>query len=88
VNTNVLIAAITAGSSLAIAITALLLNHRGFGDLRGEMANLRREMDNRFADLRSEMNHRFDDLTRYFEAPFNGLEERIERLDHPVERGR
>ena len=80
-NPNVLIAAITAGSSLAIAITALLLNHRGFADLR-------REMDNRFSDLRSEINHRFDDLTRYFEARFNGLEERIERLEHPVERGR
>jgi hypothetical protein len=88
VNPNVLVAAITAGSSLAIAITALLLNDRGFGDLRGEMASLRREMDNRFADLRSEINHGFEDLTRYFEARFNGLEERIERLEHPVQRGR
>ena len=36
-NPNVLVAAITAGSSLAIAITALVLNHRGFSDLRSEM---------------------------------------------------
>jgi len=30
VNPNVLVAAITAGNSLAVAITALVLNHRGF----------------------------------------------------------
>ena len=29
-NPNVLVAAITAGNSLAVAITALALNHRGF----------------------------------------------------------
>ena len=67
-NTNVLVAAITAASSVAVAITALLLNHRGF------------------ADLRSEMNNRFDDLYRYIDARFKGIEDRLERLEHPVVR--
>jgi hypothetical protein len=36
--------------------------------------------DKRIDDLRSEMSHRFEDLTRYIEARFKALEDRLERL--------
>lgn len=50
----------------------------------GQESSLNKRID----DLRSEMNHRFDDLVRYLDARFSALHERIERLEHPVERGR
>ena len=40
----------------------------------------------RLDDLRSEVNHRFDDLIRYIEARFKAVEDRLDRLEHPVAR--
>lgn len=52
-NANIVVAVITAASSVAGAITALILNHRGFADLRSEMSHrfedLHRYLDMRFA---------------------------------------
>lgn len=76
-NSDVLVAIISASSSVIVAVTALVLNHRGFADLRSEM-------NHRFDDMRSEMNHRFDAVDKRFDL----LEERVrkleDRLEHPV----
>jgi hypothetical protein len=76
-NPNVVVAIVTASSSVIVAVTALVLNHRGFADLRSEM-------NHRFEDLRSEMNHRFDAMGKRFDL----FEERVrkleDRLEHPV----
>jgi poly-gamma-glutamate capsule biosynthesis protein CapA/YwtB (metallophosphatase superfamily) len=44
-NPNVLVAAITAAGGIAVAITALLLNSRGFTDLGVRIADLGGRMD-------------------------------------------
>jgi len=36
--------------------------------------------------LRNEINHRFEDLLRYIDQRFKNLEERLERLEHPITR--
>jgi hypothetical protein len=59
-DSNVLAAVISAAGSMIVAITALVLNHRGFADLRSEM-------NARFADLRSEINVRFGGVERRLE---------------------
>jgi hypothetical protein len=87
-NPNVVVAIVSASGSVIVAVTALVLNHRGFADLRSEMnhrfGDLRSEMSNRIEDLRSDMNHRFDAVDKRFDL----LEERVhkleDRLEHPV----
>ncbi len=72
-NSNVLAAIISASSSVIVAVTALLLNHRGFSDLRSEM-------NHRFGEMRSEMNHRFDAVDKRFDR----LEERVRTIEYQV----
>jgi Tfp pilus assembly protein PilN len=44
-------------------------------------------LDKRIDDLRAEINHRFDDLKDWIRSEVKRLEERIERIEHPVVRG-
>jgi tetrahydromethanopterin S-methyltransferase subunit G len=43
-------------------------------------------VNQRIDDLRNEINHRFEDLLRYIDQRFKNLEERLERLEHPITR--
>ena len=43
-------------------------------------------VNQRIDDLRNEINHRFEDLLRYIDQRFKKLEERLERLEHPITR--
>ncbi len=52
------------------------LNHR--------VSDLNETMNRRFSDLNEAMNHRFSDLKDFIKSEVSRLEERIERLEHPV----
>jgi hypothetical protein len=51
VDSNVLIALISACSSGLVALTALLLNYRGFSAIDSRFASLDKSLDNRFASI-------------------------------------
>ena len=51
-NPNVLIAAIAAGGSIVIAVTALLLNYRAFSSIDGRFASIERRLELIEADLK------------------------------------
>jgi flagellar capping protein FliD len=56
-------ALISAGSSALVAITALLLNYRGFSSLENRAASLENRFssfENRFASLETRMDARFN----------------------------
>ena len=56
---TVIVALITAGTSALVAITALLLNYRGFASIDARFASLESSVSGRFASLESSMNSRF-----------------------------
>lgn len=55
--------------------------------LNRRIDDLRSEMVARISDLRSEMVARFDGLRDLLRSEIMRVEERIERLEHPVARG-
>ena len=55
--------------------------------LNRRIDDLRSEMVARIDDLRSEMVARFDGLRDLLRSEIKRVEERIERLEHPVARG-
>jgi hypothetical protein len=48
--------------------------------------DLRDSMNRRFDDLRETMNKRFDDLHDLLKSEVKRVEERLERLEHPIVR--
>ena len=48
--------------------------------------DLRDSMNRRFDDLRTSMNNRFDDLHDLLKSEVKRLDERLDRLEHPVVR--
>jgi hypothetical protein len=56
---TVIVALISAGASTLVAITALLLNYRGFASIDARFASLENSVSGRFASLESSMNGRF-----------------------------
>jgi hypothetical protein len=61
---NVLIALISAASSGVVAITALVLNYRGFASIDGRFASLESAMNSRFASV----DNRFASIERSLET--------------------
>lgn len=53
---NVLIALIGAGSSGLVAITALILNHRGFESINARIGSLEATVNTRFASVDNRLN--------------------------------
>ena len=51
-NANVLIAAISAGGSIVIAVTALVLSYRGFASIDGRFVSIERRLDMMQQDLK------------------------------------
>jgi len=60
---NVLIALIGASSSGLVAITALVLNYRGFNAIDGRFASLESSMNSRFASV----DNRFASIERHLD---------------------
>jgi hypothetical protein len=56
---TVIVALITAGTSALVAITALLLNYRGFASIDARFASLESSVNGRFSSLEGTMNSRF-----------------------------
>jgi len=73
-NPTVLGTIITSSGSILVAVVALVLNHRGFADLRSEM-------NARF----SAVNGRFDDMKTGFETRFLAIEQRLDRIEHRLD---
>ena len=48
--------------------------------------DLRDSMNKRFDDLRETMNKRFDDLHDLLKSEIKRIEERLDRLEHPIVR--
>lgn len=71
-DSNVLVALITASSSGLVAITALVLNYRGFTSIDGRFSSL----DNRFAAI----DHRFDSI----DNRFNSIEHRLDAMQEDM----
>lgn len=74
---TVIVAIITASSSVAVAVTALFLNYRGFSSLESRMANvesLLRDHGERLARIETELKNQSERIAH--------LEERIPPLIH------
>jgi len=56
---------------------------RSIAHLDKRIDDLRAEMNARFAEI----NHRFDDLKDWIRSEVKRLEDRIERIEHPVVKG-
>jgi len=70
---TVIVALISAGGSVLIAMTALLLNYRGFTTLENRMGAI----ETRVNSLEIRVNQRFDDLT----GAINELDKRLTRVE-------
>jgi hypothetical protein len=54
-DSNIATALISAGGSVLVAITALLLNYRGFASLDARLTSLEARVDARFNSIQSDM---------------------------------
>jgi hypothetical protein len=66
VNPNVLTAVITTAGSMAIAITALVLNYSSFRALSGHMGSIERRLDSierRLETIEADLKHFYRDLS-------------------------
>jgi hypothetical protein len=61
---TVIVALITASGSVLVAITALLLNYRGFASIDGRFASI----DGRFAALERRMDSMQNDLKEFYKV--------------------
>jgi hypothetical protein len=59
---------------------------RSIAHLDHRIDDLRDSMNKRFDDLRETMNKRFDDLHDLLKSEIKRVEERIDRLEHPIVR--
>lgn len=77
---TVIVALISAGASALVAITALILNYRGFSSIDARFASL----DNRITALENRIDARLaaiqGDLKEFFRI-LNELEKRVTRLE-------
>ncbi|HEX5227048.1 MAG TPA: hypothetical protein VFW44_05035 [Bryobacteraceae bacterium] len=73
------IAVIVGGYLLGIFFQSRSISH-----LDRRIDDLRDSMTGRMDDLRNSMNKRFDDLHDLLKSEVKRVEERIDRLDHPV----
>jgi len=71
---TVIVALITAGTSALVAITALLLNYRGFASIDARFASLESSVSGRFASLESSVSGRFASLESSVSGRFASLE--------------
>jgi len=69
-------ALIAAGSSVLVAVTALLLNYRGFGSLESRFGSL----EGRMLRLEQRMDTFQHDLTEFYKAQ-GDLDKRISKLE-------
>jgi hypothetical protein len=77
---TVIVALISAGSSVLVAVTALVLNYRGFASMDARFAS----MDARFASLEASMNSRFASIEadlKEFYRMLADLDKRISKLE-------
>jgi voltage-gated potassium channel Kch len=72
---TVIVALISAGSSVLVAITALILNHRGFAS-----------MDARFIALENRMDRRLESIEADLKEFYRMLAEPDKRISRPEER--
>jgi hypothetical protein len=77
-NDTVLVALISAGSSALVAITALLLNYRGFASIDSRFASI----DSRFASIEGRLDIMQADLKEFYRL----LSEHDKRISRPEDK--
>jgi hypothetical protein len=77
---TVIVALITAGTSALVAITALLLNYRGFASMDARFASLEGTMNSRFASVEQRLNIMQADLKEFYKVQAEH-DKRISRLE-------
>jgi hypothetical protein len=82
------VAVIVGGYLLGIYFQSRSIAHldRRIDDLRDAMTTRFDAMTTRFNDLRETMNKRFDDLHDLLKSEVKRVEDRLERLEHPIVR--
>ncbi len=80
-STNELLLAQSAIIVVGIAVT-LVYNQARFNALEKQFE----AMDKRIDDLKSSIDKRFDDLKDWIRSEIRRLEDRIDRIEHPVSR--
>ena len=63
-DSNILVAAISSGGSIAIAVTALILSYRGFASIDGRFASI----DSRFASIENRLDSIQQDLKDFYKT--------------------
>ncbi len=92
VSTNELLLAQSAIIVVGIAVT-LVYNQARFNALEKRFEAMDKRLDDsksstdkRFDDLKSSIDKRFDDLKDWIRSEIRRLEDRIDRIEHPVSR--
>jgi hypothetical protein len=67
-------------------VIGFYFQNRRIDDLRDAMNQRFSSMDARFSDLSGKMDSRFVDMKDFIKSEISRLEDRIERLEHPVAR--
>ena len=74
---TVIVALITAATSALVAITALVLNYRGFASMDARFASFETSLGGRFAALENSVNARFASLENSMNNRFASVEQRL-----------
>ena len=74
---TVIIAFITAAGSALVAITALILNYRGFASIDARFASFETSVNGRFAALENSLNGRVTSLESSMHSRFASVEQRL-----------
>ena len=67
-------------------LLGIYFQSRSIPHLDRRIDDLRDAMTTRFSDLRETMNKRFDDLHDLLKSKVKRVEDRLERLEHPIVR--
>jgi hypothetical protein len=67
-------------------LLGIYFQSRSIAHLDRRIDDLRDSMTTRFNDLRETMNKRFDDLHDLLKSEVKRVEDRLERLEHPIVR--
>ena len=73
---TVIVALISAGASALVAITALLLNYRGFASIDGRFASI----DGRFASIERRLDTMQADLKEFYRL-LSDLDKRLSKIE-------
>ncbi len=87
-DSNIVVAIVSASSATIIGITALVLNNGRFTDIGNRFNDMGQTMDGRFNDMNtrfSDMNTRFNDMNKRMDSLESSLGGRMDRIEHVLD---